>query len=142
MSRTKKSKTQTDPEVCSSYPLVSFSMTLPIVSTSSLMAGARFCPMNSCISQGTVGIVKNPSSCISSRIQRAVLYKAEYTSFVSISRKLIPYSSYAFLRQSQDSCICLCRDNFSQLHFTSLPHRLMQRDLPPDSEFAILAHSQ
>jgi hypothetical protein len=141
MSRTKKSKTQTDPEVCSSYLLVSFSMAVPIVSTSSLMAGARFCLMDSCIIQSTVGIVKNPSSYLSSKIHRAVLYKAEYSSFVSISQKPIPYSSYAFVCQFQDSRT-LRRDNSSQLHFTSLPHKLMQRDLPPDSEFAILAHSQ
>jgi hypothetical protein len=66
MSETKKSKTQTDPEVCSSYPLVYLSLTVPVVSTSSLMACARFCLTGFCISRSTVGTVsifllkKNP----------------------------------------------------------------------------------
>jgi hypothetical protein len=60
MSRKKKSKTQTDPEVRSSYPLVDLSMAGPLVSTSSLMAGARVCMMGSCISRSTVGVLKSP----------------------------------------------------------------------------------
>jgi hypothetical protein len=142
MSRSKRSKTQTDPEVRSSYPLVNLSLAVPVVSTSSLMAGARFCLIGSCISQSTVGVVQSLFSYLSSKIHRAVLYKAEYSSFVSTPPNPIPNPSCTYLcLQFQHSHI-FCRDNFPQLHFTSLPHKLMQRDLPPDSEFAILARPQ
>jgi hypothetical protein len=142
MSRTKKSKTQTDPEVRSSYPLVILSVAVPVVSKPSLMASVRFFLIGPCISRTTVGVVQSFSSYLSSKVHRAVLYKAEYSSFVFTPPNPIPNPSYTYLcLQFQDSRTLRC-DDFPQLHFTSLPHRLMQRDLPPDSEFAILAHSQ